>query len=531
VLGSKDTQEEFYLLLSLEMLVPEDEFYRQLEKAVDLSWIRRRVCDLYSNVGRPSLDPEVFLKLQLIYYLEGLASERQLMRLVHDRLSLRRYIHYRLSEEVPDHSTLSKTRSLWGQGLLQEVFDYSVRLCQSAGMVAGLHLSGDKTIVQADASLDSMERRTVHEDPDVFIKRLYAQDQAETIPFGKGAPVVCLEQQPNYPTQLPVDEDTPIYRAPTSSSASRRSATPRSGVKDKAKAKAKHAPKLSNATHVSHTDREATLVARDDLPPLLAYKAEMWTDSRAGVITHADAATAARAEAETTLRAIERQRDVFDLVVASVALDKAYGQGHLYRQLQGEGVLAYVPHQRYVNSTSGPGLFRPADFVYDEQCQAYRCPNGCLLKYSHYKIRWPLASHVWRANPADCRVCVKRGQCTKGRCRELQLSIYQPDYEQIDIRLRGPGARLAAIARRTGPEVKFAEGKQWQGLARAKYRGLHKFKGQVLLTAAAQNIKKYIKWMWRKTKGAGQASTTELAQFLTAVLCLRQPIRLPVIRL
>jgi transposase len=524
VLGDKADQEEF-VFLTLDMLVPEDDFYRRLESAVDLSWLRSRVAHLYSDIGRPSLDPEVFLKLQLILYLEGLRSERQLMRLVADRLSWRRYLHYRLSEAVPDHSTLSKTRTLWGQALLQEVFDYTVRLCQQAGMVSGVHLSGDKSIVPADAALDSLAPRRLVERADDFIQRLYAQDGPDPLPDeGQRAPVQ-LSAQPGYPAQLPLGEHTQDYRAPVPSAASA------SGGQAKSQT-AEDQPRLSNATHVSTTDPQATLLARENLPPLLAYKAEMWTDSRAGVITHADAALASRPEEETVAGAIRRQRAVFGLPVASVSLDKAYGQGRLYRYLDETGIVGYVPHRRYVNSNSGPGLFRPEDFSYDAERQAYRCPAGCELHFSYLQQRWPLVKRTYQANPSDCRACTRRAECTKAkRYRRLDVSSYQPYYEQMDRRLAGPGARLAAVARRTGPELAFAEGKQWRGLERAKYRGLAKFKGQVLLSAAAINLKKLLNWIHRANKGAGRARLTSLSRLFAfslgpSHLQAARPIRL-----
>src|SRR6266567_6368383 len=92
------------VVASLESLVPKDNFYRHLEQVLDLSFVRDWVKDCYAERGRPSVDPVVFFKLQLILYLEALRSERQLMRLAADRLSVRWYIGYRLDEALPDHS-------------------------------------------------------------------------------------------------------------------------------------------------------------------------------------------------------------------------------------------------------------------------------------------------------------------------------------------------------------------------------------------------------------------------------------------
>src|SRR5215204_4277664 len=94
--------------ISLEELVPEDNFYRRLQEKLDLSFVRELVEDLYAHSGRPSVDPEVFFRLQLVMFHEGVRSERELMRIVSDRLSARWYVGYDLFEALPDHSSLTR---------------------------------------------------------------------------------------------------------------------------------------------------------------------------------------------------------------------------------------------------------------------------------------------------------------------------------------------------------------------------------------------------------------------------------------
>ena len=96
--------------ISLEDLVPTDQFYRHLDRTLDLAFVRDLVSSCYTPSGRPSVDPVVFFKLQLIMFFEGLRSERQLMEVAADRLSLRWYLGYDLHEALPDHSSLSKIR-------------------------------------------------------------------------------------------------------------------------------------------------------------------------------------------------------------------------------------------------------------------------------------------------------------------------------------------------------------------------------------------------------------------------------------
>lgn len=524
MLGKKSFQHKLYYGLSLQNLVSRDDFYCKLEKAVDLSWVRAKVAERYSDIGRPSIDPEVFVKIELIAYLENITSERKLMRDIQDRLSLRRYIGYDLDEQVPDHSTLSKTRDLLGKELLQDILDQSVRLCTAAGMVGGVHLSGDRSLVKANASLDSMEPRIIHQSPQKFIERVFTENSTQPDELIEPNPVVSLTERADYPTQLPVQEDVLSDSDPVTSEpevlaqpeleppvVSSEQETGQTAAKGKGKAR------LSNATSVSRTDPDATIVARPDMSPILAYSAEFWTDSRHGIITHADAFTGIVPEYTTAMAAVRRQRGELGLPVSSVSYDKGGGQGRLYRQLKEEGIVAFIPHREYVNSTSGPGLYRLEDFMYDAERGVYVCPAERELKYTFLQVRWPWIKHIWRAKTSDCKKCQMRSKCTKSRSgRELQVNIYQSYYDEMDERLARPGARLAAIARKTGPEPRFAEGKQWQGLGRAKYRGLEKFRGQVLLTAAAQNFKKYVNWIWRKGEGAGRATLETLNEVSAA---------------
>src|SRR5215210_4065732 len=149
--------------VSLDVLVPADHFYRHLECALDLGFVRDLVRDAYAGIGRPSVDPVVFFKLQLVLFFEGLRSERQLMRVVADRLSLRWYIGYDLTESLPDHSSLTRIRERYGVDVFRRFFEVIVEQCIAAGLVWGKELYIDSTDVEANASIDSLQPRVAIE--------------------------------------------------------------------------------------------------------------------------------------------------------------------------------------------------------------------------------------------------------------------------------------------------------------------------------------------------------------------------------
>jgi transposase len=144
--------------ISLEDLVPEDNFYRRLEARLDLSFVRELVAPLYAKGGRPSVDPVVFFKLQIVMFFEDLRSERQLMSVVADRLSLRWYLGYDLHEPLPDHSSLTRIRERFGLEVFRRFFERIVEECIEAGLVWGEELYFDATKVEANASMESRVR-------------------------------------------------------------------------------------------------------------------------------------------------------------------------------------------------------------------------------------------------------------------------------------------------------------------------------------------------------------------------------------
>src|SRR2546422_6169024 len=145
--------------ISLEELVPQDHFYRHLERTLDLSFVREFVQQTYAGGGRPSIDPVVFFKLQLVMFFEDIRSERLLMRHAADRLSVRWYLGYDLNEPLPDHSSLTRIRERYGVEVFRRFFDRIVEQCQAAGLVWGKELYFDGTKVAANAGKESLKPR------------------------------------------------------------------------------------------------------------------------------------------------------------------------------------------------------------------------------------------------------------------------------------------------------------------------------------------------------------------------------------
>src|SRR5437868_13352477 len=159
MMGNKERHFAPLINVSLEDLVPTNHFYRHLERTLDLSFVREFVQETYAGRGRPSIDPIVFFKLQLVMFFEGLRSERQLMRHAADRLSVRWYVGYDLNEPLPDHSSLTRIRERYGVDIFRRFFDAIVEQCQQEKLIWGRELYVDSTQVNANADLDSLTPR------------------------------------------------------------------------------------------------------------------------------------------------------------------------------------------------------------------------------------------------------------------------------------------------------------------------------------------------------------------------------------
>jgi transposase len=189
--------------LSLEELIPKDNFYRRLEATLDLSFVRELVKNCHASSGRPSVDPVVFFRLQLVMFFEDIRSERRLMEIAADRLSIRWYLGYDLHEPLPEHSSLTRIRERYGLGIFQRFFERIVDMCFEMGLVWGKELYFDATKVEANASLGSMGTRLVVEDQleehlaDVFSEEARPQE-------GANAPEIAVVVGPAGPQERKV---------------------------------------------------------------------------------------------------------------------------------------------------------------------------------------------------------------------------------------------------------------------------------------------------------------------------------------
>ena len=228
--------------LSLERLVPKDNFYRRLEATLDLSFVRELVRDCYAPSGRPSVDPVVFFRLQLVMFFEDIRSERRLMEVAADRLSIRWYLGYDLNEPLPDHSSLTRIRERYGLSIFRGFFEQIVQMCVEAGLVRGEELFFDSTKVKANADIDSLASRFLVE------THLGGLFEEPSTPEGSATE----PSTGNEPDTLPASEDEAL----TAANAAKSDWISRAGKQERAFSSG--ARKRTSDLGVSRTDPDAT---------------------------------------------------------------------------------------------------------------------------------------------------------------------------------------------------------------------------------------------------------------------------------
>lgn len=448
--GEKTGQADLFYYGSLDDLVPEDDFFRCLDQVLDLSWLRAETRALYSSTGRPSVDPVVFVKLLLIAYFQGISSERDLMRQVQVNLAYRRFLHYRLSESLPDHSSLTRSRQRLGDATIRNVFEHVLALCVNAGLVSGDLQTIDSTFVQADASLASLHPRLTAIEAERFTAQLF-RDEMEALP------VEAAEEGEEG------DDDPP----PPSPSGKRARV---------------------NDTFVSKTDPDSGLYGRSGkgMKSRLGYLIQFAVDRGVQVVTGVLTTGAQERDVNQIVPLVDQVMDQ-DIPVKAVAADRGYSAGAVYHELAERDVEAFIPPLDH--SPSRQGRFGREHFTYDAEHDRYRCPNDAWL----LRQKDSNGARRYRARPQDCGGCPLRARCTDGKARSLKVSPYEADLAAAHNRQHTIAARRAAIDRKVCSERTFAEAKEQHGLRRARNRGLQNMHIQALLTATVLNLKRYIR--------------------------------------
>ena len=443
----KVDQGKLFYEFSLDRHVPQDHLLRSIDRFVDLEGVRAHLASFYSPIGRPSIDPELMIRMLLVGYSLGIRSERRLCEEVHLNLAYRWFCRLGLDGDVPDHSTFSKNRHgrFRDSDLLRELFECVVRRCMAEGLVGGEGFAVDASIIRADAS----RHRT-------------AVDGSAGLP-----PEAASRAVQEYLAVL----DEEAFGAATDV-----------------------VPK-----YLSLSDPASRWTAAQAGPASFAYCTNYLIDLDHAVIVDVEPSTAVRqGELAACRTMIERAEESLGLHPERLAADTAYGTAEMLEWLVHEqGIAPHIPV--FDRSKREDGTFSRSDFAYDQESDAYTCPAGKVLMHTRRAFTTPRTKAPkddtlrYRASKHDCGPCPLKPQCCPGQpSRKVPRSIHE-DARDAARDIAKTEAYVTSRRQRKKVEMLFAHLKRIVKLDRLRLRGPLGARDEFLLAATAQNLRKMAK--------------------------------------
>jgi transposase len=475
--GKKRYQEKLFLSFQLSDHVPEDNFYRRLKEVVDFNFLYLRTADYYGKEGQKSVDPVVFMKLMLVGYLENLGSDRRIISMAKMRLDILYFLGYDIDEELPWHSTLSRTRQLLGEDVFIEVFRNILKQCIDKGMVAGKRQAVDSVFVKANASLDSLVEREVLEDAATYSKELVANQQTEQV-----AVVAIKDKDHNKPGKG--DEDKP-----------------------------------SNKTHFSPTDPDAKMSVKPGKATALNYLSQVGVDTASYLITHIQSFKADLRDSQCLPDFITNLLDNFNqtgICVEEIIADTAYSSGEALKSLEAADITGYIPNRAQFKSE------RPG-FTYNEEGDFYICPNNEKLIYKGiFESLKGVYNKEYRISKTICNKCPLKGCCpcypaNPKKSPLLRETVDRAYYQRMHERMKTRKAKRLMKVRQSTVEPVIGTLVNYLGMKKVNTKGLKQSNKCMTLAATAYNIKKLLNHMTHLVQAATKQMETG---WKTAVKCI-----------
>ena len=467
MMGQKDFAPKLFHSLSLSKLVPEEHLVRQLEEVFDLGFVRKLCAPFYSHTGQPSVDPVVVFKMLLLGYFYGITSERRLAEECSLHLAFRWYLGYDLDEPTPNHSILSKARTRYGRKVFEQFFAHVLQRCVQAGLMRGERLFADSTLIEANASGQSLENRESDPrpafKPSEYVDKVFAENPGEAGQESVASPISSVEQE----------------------IADRKS----QWTKGKSTRGRKPSQKRRlNLWKISKTDADAALVRRPGMKAKLAYKSHFTVDGAHRIIT---AVTVTAADVEDSSQ-VSRLLDQQPFTPKFFCADSHYGVARIYEEVRRRGITPIIPRRSSHTQKPKAGRIPLSEFHYDAREDIYRCPQGQTLKRTAYDARWD--RYHYRPKQSDCKGCPVRLACTTATgLKTIVRSPYENSLSWALSKLKSPVGKEIFQERCSTAEWVVAEAKNFHGLRRAQHRGSGKVFIQVLMTAAVQNLKRLLR--------------------------------------
>lgn len=446
----------FYTGINLEKRIRSDHVLRKVARMVDFDFVYDGVKESYGYNGNVSVPPPMILKLMLLLVLYNVRSERELMATLPERLDWMWFLGLDLDSEIPDHSVLSKARRRWGVELFRSFFERMVWQCVESGLVDGQKLFCDSSLVEADASRNSVVDTQ-------GLKRYLSPAYRE------------LE------ARLEEREEEEEHKDDPQGGFSRQN--------------------VVNQRYTSTTDPEASVVRKGQGKAKLYYQTHRGIDGAYGVITATVIGPGDENEAHRLGDLIAAHHDHSGRRAGVVVADSKYGTTANFLDCYDHGIKAHIPVLKQTQDRQERRLkiFPESLFAYDPQTDTYNCPAGQRLRRRKHWAERKAFEYVTARGV--CRQCPLRLQCTRSEIggRTIKRHERQEILDSLRAQAQSRSAKRDIQIRQHFMERSFAQGARF-GLKRARWRGQWRVQIQDYLIAVVQNIELLVAHAWPKPR-------------------------------
>jgi transposase len=436
----------FHIGINIDERVRANHPLRRVRQLIDFDFSYEEVKEHYGINGNVSVPPPVILKLMLLLVFYNVRSERELMDTVPERMDWLWFLGYDLDSSIPNHSVLSKARKKWGTEIFQNFFERIVMQCVEAGLVNGSKIFVDSSLVDANASNNSViDTKNLKHQLHKNYKKLEAR----------------LEDK---------EESADTSRT----------------------------YEKKNNRYISSTDPDAAIVNRGK--PKLSYQVHRAVDGNSEIITATETAAGDINEAHLMIPLLEQHKMTTGLTADTVVADSKYGTIENYLACHDRGLQAHIPDLGAIAAkrAAASKLYGEAHFRYDSERDVYHCPAGNMLKPK--SLHMSRQSRDYAAPKKVCAACYLREQCTQNKSgRTLKRHLRQSDLDEMREASRSAKAKRDIKTRQHLMERSFARSTRYD-FDRARWRGLWRMRIQEYLTCAIQNIQVLINNILSPTK-------------------------------
>lgn len=496
-----------YYQVSLGDLVPIDNFYRKLSESLDLSFLYKATAKYYGREGQESIDPVVFFKILLVGYWNNINSDRKLIEFCSNCLDVRLFLKYDLDESLPWHSTISRTRQLYGEDVFLSLFQKVLSMCVEKGMVRGKRQAVDSAFIKANASMDSLVEKEVIDDSSAYVDELNQGSEYKVTSTRKK----LVERHHNWKKEAYKDMPGNVKEGRIDDYGNE--------IRPKF---------LSNHTHYSPTDPDAKISVKPGKARQLNYSGQLAVDDRHHVITGACASTAGSKDSENLAEILDQTRDnlsAVEIEIDQITADAGYSSGKALQYCEEHQIDAYIPNF---------GQYKPEreGFIYNEKENRYECQqaggrNAFLLFKGIKTDSKGYEKKQFRSSETDCKECPLRMQCCgkTTKFKKLEESIHKPYYDRMHQKLTKNPAYAKKISKIRSRTVEPVLGTliNFLNMKKINSRGMKQANKHVLMAALTYNLKKYLKFERKKVLSMAQIKPyleEDLNSLQTALLWL-----------